>query len=190
MMNFSEMKETLAKRLSVKRFEHSLGVCEMARRLALNFEIDLDKAMIAGLLHDCAREFSVTTLLNCAQEYNIKISALEKGQPILLHSYIGAKIAEMEYFVTDQEILRAIRLHTTAGEKMTKLDKIIYLADAIEDGRSYAGVLELRAVAMVDLDEALLLTIDKSIQYLLKRKNIVHPDTIMARNELILKLSD
>ena len=96
----------------------------------------------------------------------------------------------MEYFVTDQEILRAIRLHTTAGEKMTKLDKIIYLADAIEDGRSYAGVLELRAVAMVDLDEALLLTIDKSIQYLIKRKNIVHPDTIMARNELILKLSD
>ena len=61
MMNFSEMKETLAKRLSVKRFEHSLGVCEMARRLALNFEIDLDKAMIAGLLHDCAREFNVGT---------------------------------------------------------------------------------------------------------------------------------
>ena len=64
----------------------------MARRLALNFEIDLDKAMIAGLLHDCAREFSVTTLLNCAQEYNIKITALEKGHPILLHSMLVLRL--------------------------------------------------------------------------------------------------
>mgnify|MGYP003588770294 FL=1 len=186
-MDFLEIKNKIATKLTPKRYQHSLGVCETAEILAERFNVNLEQAKIAGILHDCAREFTLEGLISYADLYKVELSELEKNHPILLHSYIGAMIAEAEYNITDQEILRAIRLHTTGGINMSKLDKIIYLADAIEVGRCYPGVEEIRECSQVDLDQAVLLTIDKSIQYVKKRRNILHPDTIIARNELILK---
>lgn len=186
-MEFPEIKNKIAKKLTPNRYQHSLDVCETAGILAQRFNVNVEQAKIAGILHDCAREFSLESLLSYADLYKIELSDIEKKHPILLHSYVGAKIAENEYCITDQEILQAIRLHTTGGVNMSKLDKIIYLADAIEQGRCYPGVEEIRAYSQVDLDKAVLLTIDRSIQYLIKKKNILHPDTILARNELIIK---
>ena len=186
-MNYSEMVSELTKRLSVKRLQHSIGVSEMAAELAIRFHCDTEKAKIAGLLHDLAREVPMNELLPRARAFGIVVSDIEQAEPILLHSVLGSRLAQIEFGINDAEILQAIILHTTGGQSMTILDKIIYLADLIEPNRSFKGINEIREVAQKDLDQALLAALDQSIDYLIKRCGLIHPATIAARNEILLK---
>ncbi|WP_378953229.1 bis(5'-nucleosyl)-tetraphosphatase (symmetrical) YqeK [Pelosinus sp. sgz500959] len=186
-MKYAKMLAEVAKRLSSKRFSHSIGVSETAECLAVRFHCDTEKAKIAGLLHDLAREVPMNELLPRAQAFGIVVNDIEQAEPILLHPLLGAKLAQAEFGIDDAEILQAIILHTTAGESMTILDKIIYLADVIEPGRGFKGVDSIREMAQVDLDKALLAALDQSIDYLVKRCGLIHPATIAARNEILLK---
>lgn len=188
-MNYLEMIAELAKRLSPKRFSHSIGVSETAEWLAARFHCDIEKAKIAGLLHDLAREVPMNELLPRTQAFGIVMSDVEQAEPVLLHALLGAKLAQVEFGIADAEILQAIILHTTGGLGMTTLDKIIYLADVIEPGRGFKGVNQIREVAQIDLDKALLVALDQSIEYLVKRRGLIHPATIAARNEILLKKS-
>jgi len=186
-MDYEYILTRLSKMLSPKRLQHSIGVSKTAEEMAERFGGDKVKAGLAGLLHDAAREVPVADLLPRAQAFGIVVSDIEKAEPILLHAPISAKLAESKFDIHDAEILQAIFLHTTGGAHMSLLDKIIYLADVIEPGRNFGGLEEIRAMAHSDLDKALLLALDQSIAYILEDGGLIHPATIEARNDLLIK---
>jgi predicted HD superfamily hydrolase involved in NAD metabolism len=185
--NYEEMKQRLSERLSIKRFQHSLGVSETAASLAQRFDGNAEKARIAGLLHDCAREIPVEKLLSQAKQYGIKVDDVEQYEPVLLHAPISAYLAKFQYGISDENILRAIRLHTTGGLDMTLLDKIIYVADVIEPNRHFLGVDALRELAERDLELTVLTALDQSVSYILKGRGVIHPATIEARNQFVMQ---
>ena len=187
MKNKADLKKELQKRLKPGRYRHSVGVAETAVKLAKRFAVDEDKAYLAGLLHDCAREFPNENMVAEAKKRNISFSAIEEKMPILLHAYIGAKLINEVYGIDDEEISMAIYAHTVGNKNMSKLDKIIYLADMIEPNRDYPEVVKLRKMAKENtLDEIMLTALTESIIYVAQRNLLIHPMTIEARNELIL----
>lgn len=186
-MDYGEITAELALRLSPKRLQHSLGVSKSAESLAEQFGCNREKAKLAGLLHDLAREVPMNELLPRAQAFGIVVNDVEQAQPILLHAFLAAKMAEAEFGVHDAEILQAIMMHTTGGSDMTLLDKIVYIADVIEPQRTFKGVDEIRKIAKVDLDKAMLVALDQSIYHIMKNGGLLHPATIAARNAILLK---
>ena len=187
-MNYEAMKEELAQRLQKKRYEHSLGVADTAAMLAGRFGADVEKARIAGLLHDCAREYRTADLPAEAARRSIAYGEVERAMPLLLHAYVGARRAEEVYGVTDVEIQQAIWRHTVGGEHMTKLDKIIYFADMIEPQRDYPEVEALRALSRTaSLDAMVLEGLSQSIAFILQTGRLIHPATVAARNEILLR---
>ncbi len=187
MIEYEAIVAKIRTQLSEKRYIHSLGVSQTAVQLARRFGADLQKAALAGLLHDCARNFSEDRLLLHAEDHGLTIDLVERHTPVLLHAKVGSLLASSEYGVDDKEICRAIALHTTGGSKMTLLDKIIYLADFIEPMRSFPGVEELRKLAEEDLDSALLAAYTQSVVYILHNGGLLHPDTVTGRNELVMQ---
>lgn len=186
-MEYFALQEQMAQVLNEKRYRHSLGVSITAEQLAKRFGVSPEKAKIAGLLHDCAREFSVDKMTEVADELRLSFTKIERSAPILLHAYIGAELVEIKYKINDPEIKQAIRLHTTGGVNMSTLDKVVYLADMIEPSREYPEAGTLRRIAERDLDEAMLAAFDQSIRFIIAANNIIHPDTVHARNEILLK---
>lgn len=188
-MTIDEIKEELAKRLKPSRYEHSLGVAKAAVRLAERFGVDRDKALVSGLLHDCAREFPQEQLIEEASRRGIDVSPIEQVIPFMLHAPVGASRATELYGITDREVLEAIARHTVGGKGMSDLDKIIYYADMIEENRNYPGVDELRQLAeTASLDEMLLAGFDQTLAFVLSKHGLMHPDTVEARNEVIMHL--
>ena len=187
-MTIDQMRKELQRRLKRGRFAHSIGVANTAVKLAKRFGVDETKAYVAGLLHDCAREFENDELPAQAERRGIAIGAVERAMPLLLHSYIGAKMIREIYGVDDAEIAQAIWRHTVGAPDMTALDKIIYFADMIEPNRNYPGVEKLRNLAeSAPLDEILLTALSESIIFVVQKNSLVHPDTVAARNFLLLQ---
>lgn len=187
-MTIEEMKKELSKRLGEKRYRHSLGVMETAVFLAHRFGVDEKKARLAGLLHDCGREYPNGELLSEATRRGIPIGPVERAMPLLLHACIGADRARELYGIEDEGILQAICRHTVGGENMTELDKIIWFADMIEPGRAYPEVEKLRRLSREsELDEMLLEGLTDSILFVAQQGRLLHPMTILARNEILLK---
>lgn len=190
-MEYQQMVDKLAGVLSAKRLSHSQEVSMVAVEMARRFGCDEAKAEIAGLLHDCARYLSDAKLIEISSTMlGLSINEVEEYQPVLLHAPIGAKIASAEYQIKDADILEAIAQHTVGGAGMTKLAKIIYLADFIEPGREFPGVDNLRSLAEKDLDEALLAAYEHSIKYIIDQRGLIHPATIEGRNELIKNMKN
>lgn len=167
---FQKMKTVL----SEKRMRHTAGVIKTALDLAARYGADPYKVRVAALLHDCAKEWDREKLLVHNRD----------PDPILpvLHAEAGAWAARELYGITDPEILQAIRLHTTGDDGMTTLDKIIFLADAIEPGRKYPSVDELRTAPT--LDSAVLLALSRSICYITNNGGKIHPATLRALDDL------
>ena len=186
-MTIDEMRRKLQGRLKASRFAHSIGVADTAVKLAKRFGVDTEKAYIAGLLHDCAREFEDSQLPAEAIKRNIEIGEVESKMPLLLHSYIGAVMIKEVYGVDDPEISQAIWRHTVGGRNMTALDKIIYFADMIEPHRNYPGVDHLRELAeTAGLDDMLLEGLSESIIFVIQKNSLIHPNTVITRNEILL----
>jgi predicted HD superfamily hydrolase involved in NAD metabolism len=186
-MKIAEMKEVLSKRLKEKRYKHSLSVAVTAGQLAKRYGVCVEKAEISGLLHDCARAFAVNEMIEQANKRQIFFSDIERHVPILLHAALGADMIEESYGIKDPAIKQAIRFHTVGGAGMSMLDKIIYLADMIEPGRDFPDIAALRCLAEENLDQAMLLAFNQSLQFVLKKNSVIHPDTVLARNEILLK---
>lgn len=187
MWNEDMIIDYLKENLTESRFIHSMGVVETAEKLAKLYEEDINKARFAALLHDCSKNLTVQEQLDICYGQGIELDEISLKNPALLHSYSGAAIASKTMKVKDEYILNAIRYHTTGRENMTKLEKIIYLADYVEPNRIFKKVEEVREVAFGgNLDKALLLSIDNTINYIIERKQLLHIDTIKARNYLIL----
>ncbi len=186
-MGYEEMRALLEKSLKPSRYQHSLGVAETAVFLARRFGVDEEQAKIAGLLHDCAREFRNEDLIAEAEKRLIMVGNIERQMPLLLHAYIGSRLVTEKYGVSDHAIEQAIWRHTVGGAKMTELDKIIWFADMIEPNRDYPGVERLRELAQtVSLDDMVLAGLTQSIAFVLQKGGLIHPDTVIARNEILL----
>lgn len=186
MWHESKIKEYIKVHLTVDRYNHTLGVMKTSEELALHYGVDPEKAKIAGLCHDCAKNFSASDLIGKAKVSGEVISNVYYKSPQLLHGVVGAYIAKELFHVNDDDILNAIKYHTTGRENMSILEKIVYIADCIEPTRNYKGVTELRELAYNDLDKALLKSFEDTIMYIIARGSIIHLDTIKARNYLLM----
>lgn len=181
------MRRTLMSRLNKNRFAHSIGVANAAVELAKRFGVDVDKTYVAGLLHDCARQFENEQLPVEAAKRAVPISEVEYAVPLLLHAPIGAVMVKEDYGVDDPEIIRAIARHTVADKNMSPLDKIIWFADMIEPHRNYPGVEELRRLSKeATLDQMFLEGLNQTITFVVSKGSLVHPKTIDARNFILL----
>lgn len=179
--NLNKMQHRLKKYLDGKRFEHTMGVRYTCGALAMCYHCDLEKAQVAGLLHDCAKCISDEKKIEICIEQGIKISQAEQANPFLLHAKVGAYIARREYHVVDQEILDAITYHTTGRANMSLLEKITYIADYIEPLRETAPNLEsIRALAFQDIDQAICVILKNTLVYLNNRKSEIDPLTQIA----------
>lgn len=166
-MDRTEMVKKLESKLNPKRFEHSIGVEYTAANLAFVHGADVEKARLAGLLHDCAKYIPTDEKLKRAKKYGIKVNKCEKANPDLLHGKIGVFIAKEKYGVDDPEILSAIAYHTTGHPDMTLLEKIIFVADYIEPNRRIIMDLpEIRREAYLDLDKCIIHILKNTLEYL------------------------
>lgn len=180
------MKSKLKAVLKPKRYQHSLGVCSEAVKLAKLYGVDHDKAYFAGLLHDCAKGCDVDAQIKLCKKFGIELDHITLACPAVIHAPLGAEIAKREFGIKDEEILDAIKWHTVAKAGMTKLGKIIYIADMIEPMRDYDGVDELRKKAYENLDEAMIEALRQSIEYNLEKNVLVHPNTLEAWNDILM----
>lgn len=177
--------QTLLKdKLSSIRYLHSLGVAETAQKLAGHWGADQEKAWLAGMLHDYAREHTPEELLEIAINNGIKILEEERAQPVLLHAPVGALLVRQELGIQDQEVLDAIAKHTVGGVHLSLLDKIIYLSDIVEPNRDFPGVEKLRGEVYQDLDRALKHATEGTINQLTKNGRVIHPHSILMYKEL------
>ncbi len=146
----------LSEQLKPKRVQHILGVEKMAEKLAVHYDADVTKCRTAALYHDIAKSLSLEKSLEILEKYHKNADEIESESTNLLHSKVGALQALHEYGIIDEEVLDAISFHTTGRENMSLVEKIIFVADAIEENRSYDHVDELREEAFVNLDHTLL----------------------------------
>ncbi|MBU5427196.1 bis(5'-nucleosyl)-tetraphosphatase (symmetrical) YqeK [Tissierella pigra] len=182
-----QLKESLIEDIGEKRYNHSLRVMETAIDLGQKYCTDIDKIKIAAILHDCGKFIDRENLLKMAYDFGIIVDTCMEHNPELIHGPLGSKIAEKKYKIKDREILESICYHTTGRENMTILDKIVYIADYIEPCRNFPGVEEIRNLAFKDLDKSILLAMEKTIIFLIGENKIIHPDTVKARNFLVIK---
>lgn len=183
-MELEKISEELKGILTEKRYIHSLGTMKKARELAVAYGEDEEKAAFAGLIHDIAKEKSKEEILEYVKKNNIQMDEIEEKQLGLMHAKLGASIAKEKYNA-DEKVQKAILYHTTGNIKMDRFAKIIYLADKLEENRNYEGVEELREIAKVDLDKAILITIDFVLEKSIRLKRLIHPNTIEIRNYII-----
>jgi len=183
-VSISEMESYLRDHLSQGTYEHSLRVRDTAIKLAGRFSADKGKAEIAGLLHDCAKTKNV---LEQAGKLGVKLDGYMRENPGIAHAAVGAKLAETVFNIDDEEILNAISSHTLGREGMSDLDKIVYLADVIEEGRDFEGVEVIRKKARKSLDMAMIEALSASICYIASKKREIHPMTVYSYNDLICK---
>jgi predicted HD superfamily hydrolase involved in NAD metabolism len=177
--------EVLQEKIGDKRLAHTLSVVDEAIRLAKRHLAPEDKVKKAALLHDFAKNLSLEESLRLAKEYNLELDDITITSTELIHGPLGARMVKEYFNIGDQEILNAITYHTTGRENMTTVEKIVFLADFIEPGREFEGIQLIRAKALENLDEAILMALDSTISYLLKKKSIIHVNTVYARNFLL-----
>ncbi len=185
MWNEADLLQAVEVRVKKKRFLHIQGVITMADKLAVRWQADTVKARIAAVLHDYAKYENDQALLAYAKESAYTTNQAEEGNPQLLHGPVGAYLVQKHLGVDDPEILSAIAYHNFGKAKMSLLDKIIYLADAIEPGRAYPGVEDLREWAFEDLDKAVLASVRQTIQFVLDKEEYLHPGSVAMWNDMI-----
>lgn len=188
MNNKEVLLARLKKNLKESRYNHVIGVKEAAIELAKVHGVSSDKAETAALFHDYAKNFTDDKMRRYVNEQNLRDEYLTIcGSINLYHGIVGASIAEKKYGVKDRDVLSAIRNHTFGRANMSKLEKIIYLADIMEISRDFEGVDEIREKAFSDLDQAVLGAIDKTLLYLIEKGEAININTIYARNDLLSK---
>lgn len=164
--------------LKPKRFAHSLSVAHTAKRLAGLHGIDPLKAEQAGLLHDCAKSLPLEEMQEIARKHALPVDKAFLSNGALLHSVVGAVVAEQEYGMKDPEVLEAIRYHNTGHEGMSRLAMCVCLADSIEPLReSYPLLEKIRALSSRSLERALLLSLESTAEYVTSRGLYLHPQT-------------
>lgn len=181
--SLKKLRKAMEKVQDGDRYEHTLGVEYTAAALAMRYGANVRDAQAAGLLHDCAKCLSDKKRLKICENHDIPITKVERKNPFLLHAKAGAYLARKKYGVKNQDILNAIQNHTTGRKGMSLLEKIVFVADYIEPGRKHAPNLdEIRRMAFLDLDRALLKILEDTLNYLEASGGDIDPMTEETRN--------
>lgn len=174
----TKIRRKLIAELDKERYEHTLGVMYTAASMAMCHGADVEQALLAGLLHDCAKCIPGENKIKMCEKYHLNVSEVERENPSLLHAKLGAFLAAKKYHIEDKEIINAIASHTTGHPHMTLLEKIIYIADYIEPGRpELANMEEVRHLAFRNIDECLYRILEDSLEYLNRLSKPIDPMT-------------
>ncbi len=182
---YREYDMLLRSKLDDYRYIHSLGVAKSAKELAALYGADEEKAYTAGLLHDVMKNASPDEQLQIMEKADIMLSPCEKLNQKLWHAIAGAAFLKTELNITDEEIISAVRWHTTGKAGMTTLEKTVYLADFISEDRTYPDVDEVRRLARISLESAIVYTQKYCIQKLLSQNMIIDPSSVECYNDLV-----
>ena len=185
-MEYSEIEEIVKKCLSEKRYKHSVGVAKRAAELAKIYGEDVEIARKIGIAHDVAKEMPKEEGEKYIKENGIILDEIEREQPGIWHSKIGADIS-MKKFGFTKEMAEAILYHTTGNINMNTMDKIIYIADKTEGNRTYKDLVDAIEISNRNIDEGVLYIAKVAIEYNIKKGCLIHPDTIYLINNIILK---
>lgn len=192
MVNYEELYKVVKESVSKERFEHILGVVERAIEYSKVYNVNIEDAKIAAILHDIAKEYSIEKSLGILEKYEYKLDEIEKKNPNLLHAKVAAMIAKYEYYMSD-DIVNSISFHTTGRANMSMLEKIVYLADATEKGRIYMNELnqltldEVVFLIKKDINKGLFYVLNFTLKSLLHRKLYIHNNSVEAYNFYLKK---
>ena len=179
----------LESRLKPNRFQHSLNVAQSAVELAQRFGADEDKAYISGLLHDITKNDSYEKQLQIMEEHGILLTEVEENNPKLWHAISGSLFVQDVFGINDEEIIGAIRFHTTGKAGMTLLEKVIFIADYISAERDYKDVDVMRRLSNISLEQASLYALKFSLSSLSEKQKPIHVDSLAYYNELVIQTS-
>ena len=185
--DYEALKAILQKRLNEKRYYHSLCVADEAKRLAEKYGGDSEKSYLAGLLHDITKNAPDEEHLQIFKEFGIILSDVEQNAKKLWHAMSGALYVKNILGIDDPEIIDAIRYHTTAKADMSLLAEILYLADFTSKDRDYEDVDVIREYIDESLEKAFVYALEYSITDLVNQGRAIHPDTVQAYNQAVLK---
>lgn len=188
-MTLKTITDFLKDNLSEKRFLHSVGVAQTAQKLAGIYSADIEKAYLAGLIHDCFKEKALQEMLDVIGRNNGIVDDIAKKSPALLHGVAGAYFAK-ENFTPDEDIFDAIYFHTFGKANMNLLTKIVFIADYIEPNRNFYGVEEVRNLAFTDINKAIIKACGNVIIHTVNKGLVIHPNTVEARNYLLKNNGD
>ncbi len=183
-----DIRQYIQKNYSEKRKAHTLQVEITGVKLGLLYGGDIEKIRTAALFHDICRGMGNDQLNQYIKEFGLSEKYLDN--PDLAHGKVGAELMVRDFGIDDEDILNAVRYHTTSRKGMSLLEKIIYLADVIEPGRNYAGVEELRELAFIDLDKAILASLDQSISFVKEKGYDLDNNTVEAKNYIKEKIKE
>lgn len=181
-IDLERMKKRLKGMLSLGRWRHSLSASKVASQLAIHYGLDGMRATIAALLHDCAKALTKDEQMEYIERNGVYLDEVERKEEGLWHGPIGEVMARKEFGIDDEEILRAIRIHSIGASDMSNIMKVVYIADYIEPYRHFRGRREIAHLAFRDLDLATLYVLNHKLTYILHKRIIIHPDSIEARN--------
>ena len=192
MFNMNDMyfKEILREKLDDYRYQHSLCVADEAVRLAIKYGADKDAAYLAGLLHDITKKASREEHLKIFGDFDIILTDVEKSSDKLWHAMSGALYVKNNLKIENDEIISAIRYHTTAKKNMTLLEKVLYLADFTSAYRTYDDVEVMRRLVDLNMEDAMAYSLKYTITELTGYGSAIHPDTLEAYNEVILAIKN
>lgn len=179
-MTYQQAEDMVRRTLSPKRFQHTMNVKKLAVRMAQHYGVDTEKAALAAILHDSAKELPRTELLQIMQDNAIIKKVTQNRPEPVWHGICAAILAKTQWNVQDEEILSAIACHTTGKENMSKLDKILFLADMTSAERDYPGVEELRSLEMQNLDKAMIQALKMTISFVEQKNAIADPESAKA----------
>ncbi|MBL1230835.1 bis(5'-nucleosyl)-tetraphosphatase (symmetrical) YqeK [Enterococcus sp. BWB1-3] len=180
-----ELMQKVQMQMSERRFQHVLGVEEAAVALASKYNCSQEKASIAALVHDYAKERPDDEFQLIIERDGYNPELLNYGNAIW-HGLVGADMIQRELGIDDEEILTAVRLHTTGAEEMSLLAKIIYIADYIEPNRTFPGVQEAREIALISLDDAVAYETKHTLLHLVEQEQKIYPKTIETYNQWVV----
>lgn len=184
-----ELLEKIKRMVSEKRLKHMLGVEEVAISLAEHYGVDSEKAGLAGLLHDYAKEVSKDEFIALIDKYHLDEDLKNWGNNIW-HGAVGIYKIREDLGISDPDILRAIEIHTVGSDQMSDLDKIVYIADYIEPNRHFPGVEEARILAKTSLDRAVAYETAHTISHLVEKAIPIYPQTLTTYNAYISALKE
>lgn len=183
-MDLREAQDLAQRSMSEKRFRHTLGVAESARKLAVRHGVDQEKSQIAAYLHDLKKEVPIEQQLEMAREWKLLKYPEDEEVPYVLHGPLAAYWLEYEYGYSDSEVLSAIAQHTLGAPGMGRLEMLIYSADLTELNRVFPKVDKLRQSLYDNLETGTLLCVEHTLEYLKRSKQIIHPLTQLTYDDL------
>ncbi len=183
------LKNELRNEVTEKRYIHSLGVMKMCEKLAPKYNVDSERLRLVGLMHDLAKDMEKDKKIKYILDNNIPFSETEKANIEIMHGKIAGHICKVKYKF-DEEMCRAISCHTTGKENMTMLEKILFIADKIDETRKYSSAEELRDLAFQNIDKAIIENINHAINKNIDDNKVIIEESIKARNFLLINSKD